>query len=139
MDVVNLIKNKVTGQSDDDFNATSHQIETGTDTLVVFDHDKNTSNIVDVLRVTDIEVKATQYVVPKSDCEITAGPYGRVFFYRAPTKSIEVVENLAALEKSTVLSQITAYKPPDTAVKFNLHAVMLWFIVFVLIIVVAVK
>lgn len=139
MDVVTLVKNKVTGRNDDDFNATSHQIETGTDTLVVFDHDKNTSNIVDVLSVTDNEVKAVKHVVPKSDCEITAGPYGRVFFYRAPTKSIETTEHLADLEKSTVLSQITAYKPPDTSVKFNWHAVMLWFIVFVLIIVVAVK
>ena len=138
MDVITLIKNKITGQAAEE-ERNSHELFTGDDTLVIFDNDKNSSNIVDVTNVTDNEVKTRKYVVPRADCEITSGPYGRIFFYRAPTRSIETVEHLAALERNTVLTQITSYKPVENNVKFNWTTAMLWFVVVVLIIIVAVK
>jgi hypothetical protein len=83
------------------------------DLLIVFDHDKRTSDIKPVTEVTaDAVISAGYYKVPLEDCEITNGERGRNFFYRAPSRSIVEVERLAKLEQSMVLNQITAYNPP---------------------------
>lgn len=83
------------------------------DTLVVFDDENKTADIV---RVTAVEneavISAGRYKVPLLDCEVTTGTEGRIFFYRAPSRSVMETERLARLEYNAVLSQVTAYKPP---------------------------
>lgn len=89
-------------------------LEETNDLLIVFDHDKKTS---DVQRVTDVDEESVtvmgMYKVPIQDCEITNGVEGRNFFYRAPSESVQEVKRLAQLERSMVLQQITSYKPPQ--------------------------
>lgn len=84
------------------------------DILVVFDDEQKTS---DIQRITEITEEAIivngLYKVPYHDCEITTGPDGRIFFYRAPSQSIKETKRLAQLEKNTVLQQITNYRYKD--------------------------
>lgn len=83
------------------------------DLLIVFDDDKKTAVIERVSEVREGAVYVTgKHAVPLEDVEISNGIEGRVFFYRAPTRSIQETERLATLERSLVLHQITAYKPP---------------------------
>jgi len=109
------------------------------DMLVVFDHSKNTSDIV---RVTDLDedavVAAGRYKVPRLDCEVTTGPEGRIFFYRAPTESVQEVERLALLEYNTVLSQITAFRPPVPPASMDWTKGILFALLFVAFILIAV-
>lgn len=95
------------------FNKKSEYVES-TDILIVFDNDNKTSDIrsIDYIDDGSITVEGI-YKVPISDCEITVGKDGRNFFYRAPEKSITEVERLAQLEQHMVLTQITAYRPPE--------------------------
>lgn len=56
------------------------------DILIIFDHDKKTSDIMTITSVTDDSViVAGYYKVPLADCEITVGKDGRNYFYRAPS------------------------------------------------------
>ena len=83
------------------------------DLLIVFDDEKKISDINRVTAVDeDAVIVAGLYKVPLEDCEITTGKEGRNFFYRAPSKSITETQRLAQLEISTVLEQVTAYRPP---------------------------
>lgn len=115
------------------------EIARGADTLVVFADDKKTSDIVSVKEVSDEAVITKDYVIPREDCEVTVGPRGRVFFYRAPQQSVESVEGLARLEQSMVLTQITSYRPPDYQKPLDFTKMALFFIVFVMIIALAFK
>lgn len=84
-----------------------------TDILIVFDDEAKTSDINRVTTVSsEAVIAAGKHKVPIEDCEITTGKEGRIFFYRAPSESVKVTENLARLEMNMVLEQITAYKPP---------------------------
>src|SRR5690625_6116709 len=82
-------------------------LEETDDILVVFDDEQRTS---DIKRITDITEEAVivmgEYKVPIGDCELTTGQDGRVFFYRAPSKSIKETKRLAELEKNHVLREI---------------------------------
>jgi len=83
------------------------------DILIVFDSDNLTSDINYITHIDDESVTVDGlYKVPIADCDITTGRNGRNFFYKAPQKSIQETERLARLEKSIVLTQITAYEPP---------------------------
>lgn len=83
------------------------------DILIIFDDEKKTSDIQRISHIKDGTVYVmSKYAVPLQDCEITTGTEGRHFFYRAPSRSIQEVERLAELERSLVLTQITAYKQP---------------------------
>lgn len=83
------------------------------DTLIVFDDENKTSDIVRISEIRDEAVIATgRYKLPIQDCEITTGREGRIFFYRAPSQSVLETERLAKLEYNSVLTQITAYSPP---------------------------
>src|SRR5690625_217237 len=83
------------------------------DILIVFDSDNLTSDINYITYIDDESVTVDGlYKVPIADCDITTGRNGRNFFYKAPQKSIQETERLARLEKSIVLTQITAYEPP---------------------------
>lgn len=114
-----------------------HMMDTS-DTLIVFADDTKTS---DIKRVTEISgeavIAAGYYKVPLHDCEITTGPEGRVFFYRAPSRSVVETERLAKLEFNTVLTQITAYKPPVMPSSLDWTKGLLVFLLFVAIIVAA--
>lgn len=110
------------------------------DMLVVFDDEKNTSEITRVTEVTeDAVIAAGRYKIPRFDCVPTTSPEGRVFFYRAPTQSIQETERLASLEFNTVLNQITAYKPPVPPAQMDWIKGILFFLLFVGIIVLAFK
>lgn len=108
------------------------------DTLIVFADDTKTS---DIKRITAIEgeavIAAGHYKIPLHDCEITTGPEGRVFFYRAPSRSVVETERLAKLEFNTVLTQITSYKPPIPPSSMDWTKGLLVFLLFVAIIVAA--
>lgn len=114
-----------------------HMLDTS-DTLIVFADDTKTS---DIKRVTEISgeavIAAGYYKVPLHDCEITTGPEGRVFFYRAPSRSVVETERLAKLEFNTVLTQITAYKAPVMPSSLDWTKGLLVFLLFVAIIVAA--
>jgi len=110
------------------------------DMLVVFDNDKNTSDITRVTDLTeDAVISAGKYKIPRLDCEATTGPEGRIFFYRAPTRSVQEVERLASLEFKTVLSHITAYKAPIPPAQMDWVKGLLFFLLFVSFIVMAFK
>jgi len=84
------------------------------DLLIVFDHENKTSDIQRVSEIREGVIYVTgKYAIPLLDCEITTGAEGRNFFYKAPSRSIQETQRLAELEKSMVLKQITAYKPPQ--------------------------
>lgn len=108
------------------------------DTLIVFADDTKTS---DIKRITAIDgeavIAAGHYKIPLHDCEITTGPEGRVFFYRAPSRSVVETERLAKLEFNTVLTQITAYKAPVMPSSLDWTKGLLVFLLFVAIIVAA--
>lgn len=109
-----------------------------TDTLVVFDHDSNSAEIVRVTTVdSEAIISAGRFKVPIADCEIATGVEGRVFFYRAPTESITETKNLARLEYNTVLNQITSYKPPVPPTSMDWTKGLLFGLLFVAIILVA--
>lgn len=83
------------------------------DTLIVFDDENKTSEIVPISEIRDEAVIATgRYKIPIQDCEVSTGRDGRHFFYRAPSQSVLETERLAKLEYNTVMTQITAYNPP---------------------------
>lgn len=84
------------------------------DVLVIFDDENKTSVIERVSEIREGAIYVTgKHAVPVEDVEVTNGVEGRIFFYRAPAQSIAETKRLAALEQSMVLSQITAYKPPQ--------------------------
>lgn len=102
------------------------------DMLVVFDNEKNTSDIVRVTEVSEKEVIAAgRYRLDRESCVVTSGPEGRIFFYNAPTKMIAETERLAQLEYNLVLSQITAYRPPQLPSQMDWTKGILMFFLFV--------
>lgn len=110
------------------------------DMLVIFDAEKNTSDIVKVTDLTeDSVIAAGRYVVARLDCEVTTGPEGRIFFYKAPTRSIQETERLASLEFNMVLNHITAYKPPVPPAQMDWVKGLLFFLLFVSFVVMAFK
>lgn len=108
------------------------------DLLIVFDEDNKTSDIQVVTDFSDNAVTGETYKVPLEDCEITTGRDGRNFFYRAPAKSIQETQRLAELEKNIVLSQITAYRPPELPGAFDWTKGLLFFLLVVAFIIIAV-
>lgn len=102
------------------------------DILIVFDDENKTSDIQRVSDVREGTVYVTgKYAIPVEDTEITTGPEGRHFFYRAPAQSIIETQRLARLEQSMVLSQITAYKPPVPPAAMDWTKGLLFALVFI--------
>ena len=96
-------------KKEDEFNT---QLE---DRLVVIDIEQRTSDIVHLDEITDEHVMATgRYVIPREDCTVTTSPEGRVWIVKAETKIITELARIARLEQSTVLKQLTNYRPPET-------------------------
>lgn len=87
------------------------------DRLIIYDDELKTTTIDYVDQVKDGQVTVYgKNAVPIKDCLISHGivhgQVARVYYYNAPTESIKTTENLAALEQSIVLSQITDYSDP---------------------------
>lgn len=113
-----------------------YELETN-DYLIVFDNDKKISDIKRIDAITEEAIICTGYYkVPIEDCEITTGAEGRNFFYRAPTQSVMETQRLARLEQNLVLSQITAYEPPQLPGSFDWTKGLLFGLVFVAFIVI---
>lgn len=109
------------------------------DLLIVFNHDKRTSDINLVTEVTEDAVKVEgKYNVPIEDCEITTGKDGRNFFFRAPAEYAAETQRLAKLEMNTVLMQMTAYREPVIPNGLDGMKIMLAGIVVVALIIVGV-
>lgn len=101
------------------------------DVLVIFDDDNKKADIQRISEIKEGTIYVTgKYVVPLGDCEVTTGVEGRIFFYRAPERSIIETERLAQLEKSMVLSQITAYRPPVAQASMDWTKGLLFALVF---------
>lgn len=104
------------------------------DRLIIYDDDLQTTTIEYVDKVDDGKVTVYgKHAVPVQDCVITNGDVhgivARVYFYRAPTESIQTTTNLAKLEQSIVLQQITDYSEKKEEksfdwVKFGLFALL---------------
>lgn len=109
------------------------------DILIVFDDEKKTS---DIKRINKIDSETIWvdgiYKIPLLDCEVTNSEEGRNFFYRAPSESIRNVRRIAELEKTTVLQQITSFKPAQPP-KPNLMVLGLFIMMGIELIVIAVK
>lgn len=102
------------------------------DMLIVFDDENKTSDIVYITDITEDSVmSAGKYKVPREDCELTNGPNGLIYFYRAPQRSIIETQRLAQLEKNMVLRQITAYNPPEPHSSMDLTKGLLFGLVFI--------
>lgn len=101
------------------------------DLIVIFDNDNRKSDIQRISEIREGTIYVTgKYAIPLNDCEITTGPEGRIFFYRAPARSVIETERLAQLEKNLVLSQITAYRPPVPAASMDWTKGLLFALVF---------
>lgn len=84
------------------------------DVVVIFDKENRTAVIERISEIRDGNIYVTgKHAVPVGDTEISNGVEGRIFFYGAPEASITETRRLAELERSIVLSQITAYKTPQ--------------------------
>lgn len=102
------------------------------DLLIIFDNDNKTSKIERVSYIKDGTIYVTgRHAIPEADTVLTNGDEGRVFFYKAPEQSIRETRRLAQLEKSMVLNQITAYKPPEQPNQMDMTKVLLFGLVFV--------
>ena len=99
--------------------------------LVIYDQEKRSCEIYIVTDITDKEVVSMgRAVAPIADCEIHISQYGRVYTLNAPSPYLEEVKNLALLQQSTVLTQITAYREPELP-NANMD-LMKWAMVFLL-------
>lgn len=102
------------------------------DVLIVFDDDNKSSDIqrIDEIREGTIYV-TSKYAIPIDDCQITTGAEGRNFFYKAPAESVFETQRLAALERTLVLTQITAYRPPMPPAAMDWTKGLLFGLVFI--------
>lgn len=102
------------------------------DLVVIFDDDNKTSVIERISYIQEGNLYVTgKHAVPIADTVLTNGIEGRIFFYRAPEQSITETRRLAQLERSIVLNQITAYKPPEQPNSMDWTKVLLFGLVFV--------
>lgn len=102
------------------------------DLLIIFDDDNKTSKIERVSYIKDGTIYVTgRHAIPEADTVLTNGDEGRVFYYKAPEQSIAETRRLAQLEKSLVLNQITAYKPPEQPNSMDWTKILLFGLVFV--------
>ncbi|MED4570973.1 hypothetical protein P9302_16035 [Brevibacillus agri] len=89
-----------------------HQQPAVRDRVIVFDKDKRTAEILTVEAQNEERVMAGEKSIPLSDLELFLSKQGRVFVVNAPTDYIQATENLARVEKNTIIRQIAQYKKP---------------------------
>ena len=116
------------------------------DTLAVFKED-GTAEIVPVVTINDERLLAgpyagdgEQYSIPLEHLKSFTGPTGRIFLYPTTVENVTDCQRIAALERSTVLRQITHFdqqtvieekKPINKLVLFGIAAAVLLFIIMV--------
>ncbi|MEK4477816.1 hypothetical protein NSQ91_31895 [Paenibacillus sp. FSL R7-0048] len=100
------------------------------DTLVIF-KDDGTADVAAVIEINDDRLYAesamTSYSVPVGDFSSYTGRKGRIFLTGATIEASSDYQRIAALERSTVLRQITHYQgdPPIAAAGMSLLKKML--------------
>lgn len=83
------------------------------DTLVIFKED-GTADVAAVMEINDerlfAESSASSYSVPVGEFKSYTGRKGRIFLVGADVESVSDYQRIAALERSTVLRQITHFQ-----------------------------
>lgn len=86
------------------------------DRLVIVE-ENGTADIATVYDIDDQAVYAASnvqdYAIPVGDLRSFVGPAGRIFLLAADPDYVRDTERLAALEKSTVLRQVTHFQKPQ--------------------------
>lgn len=82
------------------------------DRLICFDEDQKTVEILPVDGQDGDSVMAGGKTFARADLSLSLSKQGRVFVFQAPTKIIQQCENLARLERNTIIRQIAQYRNP---------------------------
>ncbi|MBY9082623.1 hypothetical protein KIH86_25365 [Paenibacillus sp. HN-1] len=89
------------------------------DTLMIYKDEDGTADVATVIDVNDERLYAenaiTSYTIPVGQYKTYTGRKGRIFVVGAPLDAVSDYQRIAALERSTVLRQITHYQgdPPE--------------------------
>jgi hypothetical protein len=114
------------------------------DVLIVLSSN-GTADIAPVVEINEERLLAygeVEYAVPIADTKVYIGRRGRIFSYPASEENITDVKRIAALERSTVLRQITMYEKERFAPESKLplgKIILIGLAVLVLIIIMVVK
>lgn len=96
------------------------------DRVIVFNPEKRTAEIYNVEAQNEERVMAGEKSIPLSDLSLFLSSKGRVYVLNAPTDYIEATENLARVEKNTIIRQIAQYKKPfEEKAGFNWQTALL--------------
>jgi hypothetical protein len=115
-----------------------------TDVLVVF----SSNGTAEILNIADINEERilvygeVEYAIPLADLKVFMGRKGRIFTYNASEENIADTKRIAALERSTVLRQITMFEKERMTPPVKLpmgKMILIGAAVFVLIIFLAVR
>lgn len=83
------------------------------DTLIIFKED-HTADVAAVVDINDerlfAESSSSSYSIPNGDYNSFTGRKGRIFLYPTTVQNVTDCERIAALERSTVLRQITHFQ-----------------------------
>jgi hypothetical protein len=82
------------------------------DRLICFDVDQKTVEILTVDEQDGESIKAGGKTFARADLSLSLSKQGRVFVFQAPTNVIQQCENLARLERNTIIRQIAQYRNP---------------------------
>lgn len=124
-------------------NSRNNDVYEPRDTLAIF-KDDGTAEILTVATINDERLVAgpyvgegQQYAIPLSEVKSFTGPGGRIFLYPTTIENATDCQRIAALERSTVLRQITHFqgesveppKPLSRTVIFGIAAAILLIII----------
>lgn len=94
--------------------------QTTKDRVVIFDHEQKTCEIIPVEERNEERIVAGDKSIPLADLDLTLSKQGRVYVLNAPTQYIQSAENLARVEKNTIIRQIAQYhKREDESPRTN--------------------
>ncbi|PPA80787.1 hypothetical protein [Brevibacillus laterosporus] len=83
------------------------------DRVVLFNSENHTCEIHEVEAINEERLRAGDKAIPLADLKLWLSSQGRVFVMNAPTKIMEATENLARVERNTIIRQIAQYNRPD--------------------------
>jgi hypothetical protein len=90
-----------------------HGEDRPTQDVIVLFSDNGTAEIAPIAEINEDRILAygeVEHSVPLEDTKVFIGRYGRIFTYRASEDNITDTKRIAALERSTVLRQITLFE-----------------------------
>jgi hypothetical protein len=116
------------------------------DVLVIMSSD-GTADIAPIIEINEERILATgedevDYAVPIGDAKLYIGRRGRIYTYPASDENVFDVKRIAALEKSTVLKQITLFEKETAAPDVKLpigKIILVAAVVLIFIIILAVR